>query len=182
MAKRCPLCTFRASDDTELREHLRAEHEWDPSNDLPLINGLIGAAALLVAATMAIIVVLGSAICFSSSGFCGQIGMWTFAALASLGVAIVVLVRPRRRTHQPRGAAAGRATKSARPRMTASERARLQRLHAGSTAVIAIAFSGMFLYKMLPEEIGLWVTVVSFVILAVAAIARMMIRRRLLNV
>jgi hypothetical protein len=115
---------------------------------------------------------------------CEQLGAWMLVGLAAFVAGILVLViQPLRRMGR-RGWIAR--THAGRVRGTASigpgARARLHRIDAAISALIVVAFGGIYLYQVVPGEIGLLFTGVSLTILAALAVARARLRRRVAKV
>ena len=100
--------------------------------------------------------------------------------LASFVTGILVLfIQPLRQIGRHHWIASGLArTVHAKVRMSPAARAHLRRIDAAISALIAAAFGAIFLYQIIPGEIGLLATAACVATLAALAVARARIRRR----
>jgi hypothetical protein len=180
MANACPLCDFTAASDRERRHHLSRVHDWDPSGEPTYVGDMLVAVGFGFVAFLAL---MTTAICTSGgpqTRSCEQLGAWMLVGLASFVAGILVLfIQPLRRTGRRRWIAIGLARKVHRKvHLSPTARAHLRRIDAAISALIAAAFGGIFLYQIVPGEIGLLATAASVATLAALAFARARIRRR----
>jgi hypothetical protein len=185
VTKRCPVCDYVADDANDWRHHLQAAHDWDPSNEPTYVGDFLLAVGL-------------GFLVFLSWGMTGSCGLtrapasgaaltaWWLVGLVALPMSLLVLaIQPLRRTGYSRSIAnrRKRATQPGPRRLTPADRKRLRLINTATTGAMTVGFIGSGIAYNLREENDWWpvLLVAGLLIIAVAAFARAIARKRMLS-
>jgi hypothetical protein len=185
VTRRCPLCEYVADDADEWRGHLRGTHDWDPSDEPTYVGDF------LLAVGLGFLVFLS----WGMTGSCGftraaasgpALTIWGLVGLVALPMSILVLaIQPLRRYGYRRWIAnrGKRATQRPGRRLTHAERQRMHLINTATTAALGVAGGGIAFAYSLREQNDWWpvLVVTCLLIIAVAAFARAMVRKRILG-